>query len=236
MSEAPRERQRLLYGRRRGRRLRPGQRALLDQRLPPLAIALPAPGQRLDMAALFDAPVRDMWLEIGFGGGEHLAWQARTHRDVGMIGCEPFVNGVASLLAAVRDEGLSNIRILADDARLLLDVLPGESIGRAFVLFPDPWPKRRHRKRRMIAPGTLDGIAAALRDGGELRLASDEPAHVRWMLWHAWRHPAFTWLARSARDWRERVPDWPETRYEAKARRQGRACYYLRFRRRPRRR
>jgi tRNA (guanine-N7-)-methyltransferase len=233
MTPAPAERQRVLYGRR-GRSLRPGQRALIQHLLPALAIDLPPAGGRIDPERLFEPPKRDVWLEIGFGAGEHLAWQACAHPDVGMIACEPFVTGIAGLLRRVRDDGLSNVRIFTDDARILLAALPEESVGRAFVLFPDPWPKKRHHKRRMIAPRTLDAFAAALKDGAELRMASDDAPYVRWMLEHTLAHPGFEWLARTARDWRERPEDWPETRYEVKARREGQACHFLRFRRRAR--
>ncbi|MEE9139970.1 MAG: tRNA (guanosine(46)-N7)-methyltransferase TrmB [Alphaproteobacteria bacterium] len=235
MTPAAIERQRIPSGSRRGRPLRPGQRALLGELLPRLAIAPPAAGERLDPGALFAEPKRDVWLEIGFGSGEHLAWQARARPDVGMIGCEFFVNGVARLLAHVRDDGLANLRVFVDDARLLLEALPEASIGRAFLLFPDPWPKKRHHKRRFISPETLELLAAALEDGAELRLASDDGPYVRWILERTLTHAAFDWLAETAQDWRERPGDWPETRYEAKARRCGRACYYLRFRRRSRR-
>jgi tRNA (guanine-N7-)-methyltransferase len=231
---APLERRHVVYGRRRGRRLRPGQRALLDELLPKLVIALPPAGERLDAVALFAPPKRDVWLEIGFGAGEHLARQARAHPEVGLIGCEHFVDGVARLLRSVRDEGLSNVRVSTDDARLLLGALPEASIGRAFALFPDPWPKTRHHKRRIVSSLTLDLLAFALKDGAELRMASDDGPYVRWILEHALAHTAFDWSAGTARNWRERPRDWPETRYEAKARGQGRACYYLRFLRRAR--
>ncbi len=229
------ERQHVVYGRRRGRRLRPGRRALLDELLPKLAIALPPAGERLDAVALFAPPKCDIWLEIGFGAGEHLAQQAHAHPEVGMIGCEHFVDGVACLLRLIRDEGLSNVRVSTDDARLLLGALREASIGRAFALFPDPWPKKRHHKRRIISSQTLDLLAFALKDGAEMRMASDDGPYVRWILEHALAHAAFDWSASTARDWRERPRDWPETRYEAKARGQGRTCYYLRFLRRPRR-
>jgi tRNA (guanine-N7-)-methyltransferase len=188
----------------------------------------------LDLSRLFASPRRDHWLEIGFGGGEHLAWQAARHPDVGFIGCEPFVNGLASLFARGRDDGLGNIRVVDDDARVLLAALPEASIGRAFVLFPDPWPKARHHKRRIIQTATLERFAFALKDGAELRLSSDDPGYVRWMLQHCLGHPDFEWLAETARDWRERPADWPETRYEMKAVGAGRACCFLRFWRRPR--
>jgi tRNA (guanine-N7-)-methyltransferase len=175
--------------------------------------------------------VKDVWLEIGFGSGEHLAHQARLNPDVGFIGCEPFVNGVAALLAAVASESLTNIRIFDEDARLLLPQLADASIGRVFLMFPDPWPKTRHHKRRFIQPATLDALARIMAPGGELRFASDDPGYVRWALWHVLRHPAFAWTAQGAADWRTRWADGVETRYEAK-RLAGRTPSYLTFVRR----
>jgi tRNA (guanine-N7-)-methyltransferase len=225
--EQPRRR---IYGRRRGRRLRPGRRRLLEELLPRLSID-PAAGP-IDPARLFERPLADLWLEVGFGSGEHLAAQASAHPDIGMIGCEPFVNGVAKLLSRIAANGLDNIRVVADDAGPLIDALPRASVGRVFVLFPDPWPKKRHHRRRFVSPANLDALARIMRDGGELRLASDDMGYIRWMLFHTLRHGAFEWLARGPRDWRDRPADWPETRYEQKAKAAGAACVYLRFRRR----
>ena len=221
---------RQLYGRRRGRRLRPGRQGLMAELLPRLEVSLPAAGP-LDPRRLFDRAVADVWLEVGFGAGEHLAAQARAHPDIGFIGCEPFVNGVASLIAIVAAERLENLRIHPDDARPLIDALGDATIGRLFVLFPDPWPKVRHLKRRFILPETLDACARILRDGAEFRLATDHPGYCRWMLDHLRRHGAFTWLARTPHDWRDRPEDWPETRYEAKTRAQGAHPVFLRFER-----
>lgn len=223
---------RTLYGRRKGRPLRPNRAALIAELLPRLAIPLPPPGEELDWRALFPRPVESLWLEVGFGAGEHLAWQAAQHPQIGFIGCEPFVNGISTLLRAVADQGLDNVRIHPGDAREVIAVLPEASLGRCFVLFPDPWPKTRHHRRRFIGPETLDALARVMRDGAELRLASDHPALVDWMLFHARRHPAFAWAAKEPRDWRERPGDWPATRYEAKAL-HGRPVF-LTFRRRPR--
>lgn len=223
----------ILYGRRHGRPLRRHKRELLETLLPEIRVARPVPGERLDPAALFDA-VSDVWLEVGFGGGEHLAAQAASHPDVGIIGCEPFINGVASLLTHLEGGDAGAVRVLADDARPLIDALPDASVGRCFVLFPDPWPKLRHHRRRFIGPENLDRLARILKDGAELRLASDDMGLVRWMLEHTWRHAAFDWLARSPSDWRRRPDDWPPTRYEMKAIEQGRKPVFLRFRRRPR--
>ncbi len=223
--------QRLLYGRRVGPRLRPGRRRLLDELLPRLAIDLPARG-RLDPRGLFRRPVEAVWLEIGFGGGEHLAAQAAAHPTVGFIGVEPYLSGVARLLAAIEAGGLDNVRILVDDARLLLPVLPDASIARIDVLFPDPWPKARHHKRRLVAPATVAEMARILVPGGELRLATDDPGYARWMLAAVLGEPRLEWLAERAADWREPWPDRPITRYEAKALAAGRKPVYLRCRRR----
>jgi tRNA (guanine-N7-)-methyltransferase len=176
-------------------------------------------------------PVREVWLEIGFGGGEHLAWQAKAHPDVGLIGCEPFEDGVIKLLAVVEREGLANVRVCAGDARPLLRLLPAACLSRVFILFPDPWPKRRHHKRRIVSAATLGAIARVLRPGGELRIGTDVAAYAGVMLEAARHVPALRWLARSAEDWRTRPLDWPQTRYEAKAVAAGRRCYFFRFER-----
>ncbi len=221
---------RRFYGRRKGHRLSARRERLLETLLPRLAVDLasPAPGP---LTALFDPPVRDVWLEIGFGAGEHLAWQAARNRDIGFIGCEPFVNGLAAMLAEIEEAKLANLRLHGDDGRDVLAWLPAASLGRVFVLFPDPWPKKRHRRRRLIAAETLDQIARVLRAGGELRLASDDPDYAAAMLGAASRHGGFEWTARRPADWRERRADWPATRYEEKARAQGRRPYFLVFRR-----
>jgi tRNA (guanine-N7-)-methyltransferase len=220
--------QRQLYGRRRGHRLRPGRRRLLEERLPELQLQPPADGA-LDPAALFGSP-RAVWLEIGFGGGEHLVEQARRHPEVGVIGCEPFVNGVARALALAEAERVHNVRILMDDARLLLPALPDGSLERIFVLFPDPWPKARHHKRRIVNPETVRAFARLLVPGGELRLATDDPGYARWMLAAVLRAGSFEWLAERPGDWRARPADWPPTRYEVKACAAGAHPVYLRFR------
>ena len=176
---------------------------------------------------------RPLWLEIGFGGGEHLAHQADCHPAIGFLGCEVFENGIAKLLAEIDRRGLANIRVFSDDARLLLAALPAASVDRVFILFPDPWPKERHKKRRLVSGETLDRLAAIMRGGAELRLATDDPDYLSWMLERVTRHPAFEWLARRPADWRERPADWPSTRYEEKARAAGRTAYFLRVIRRP---
>jgi tRNA (guanine-N7-)-methyltransferase len=220
---------RVLYGRRTGRPLSRARRALVETLLPRLDIDLP--DGRFDPAALFSFDPREVWLEIGFGGGEHLAAQARANPDVGLIGCEPFIDGVARLLADVEAGRLRNIRLFRDDARLLLDRLADDTLARAFILFPDPWPKLRHHKRRIVAPGPLRSLARVLRDGAELRIATDDSGYKEWILHHVLADGAFRWTARGPADWRTRPADWPATRYEAKAVAAGRRPAYFAFRR-----
>ncbi len=232
VSEAPLQRARL-YGRKRGRPLRVGRQRLVDELLPRLAIDLPAAGQ-VDFATLFARPRRSVWLEIGFGAGEHLAASAEARRETGFIGCEVFANGIAKLLGEIERRQLDNIRLFADDARLLIAALPPASIDRVFILFPDPWPKARHKKRRIVSTETLDQLARIMTDEAELRLATDDVGYFSWMLERVTAHPAWQWLARRPADWRQRPADQPPTRYEEKARAAGRAPFFLRARRRPR--
>jgi len=215
-------RERTLYGRRRGKKLRAGQEALLDTLLPKLLIKLP-------LSEPLDA--RELWLEVGFGSGEHLVWQAEQHPDVTLVGCEPFINGVAKCLAHIERAGVGNVRLFNDDARLLMAALPERSLSRVFILFPDPWPKTRHHKRRFVARATLDQLARLMKPGAELRLATDDPSYLPWMVEHACTHPDFEWLAERPADWRGRPADWPPTRYEQKML-AGHKPVFLRFRRR----
>ena len=180
---------------------------------------------------LFAPRVDDVWLEIGFGGAEHLLWQARANPHVGLIGCEPFEDGVVKALSAIERDKLANIRLHADDARPLLRWLPDASIARAFILFPDPWPKKRHRKRRLVSPATLADLARVMRSGGELRIATDIGEYAGWILLAVRQQRSFRWTAQGPRDWRARGPDWPPTRYEQKALGEGRRCCYFRFQR-----
>ncbi|PWR24500.1 tRNA (guanine(46)-N(7))-methyltransferase TrmB [Zavarzinia aquatilis] len=223
---------RKVFGRRTGHKLRARQADILDSGLARLAVPLPAPGEILDPRDLFPRAVDEVWFEIGFGGGEHLAAQAEAHPHVGIIGAEPFVNGMASLLRHVEERQLDNVRVLADDARLLLAALPEASLSRAFLLFPDPWPKSRHHKRRFVQQETLDLLARALKPGAEFRVASDIMGYIEWTLAQVGLHSAFEWMAEGPADWRARTEDWPPTRYEAKAIAAGRKPAYLRFRRR----
>jgi tRNA (guanine-N7-)-methyltransferase len=220
--------QRLIYGRRKGHRLRPGRQRLLDELLPKLRVQ-PPEGATLDPASLFAPRPQRIWLEIGFGGGEHLAAQAAAHPEVGLIGCEPFIGGVARLLSLIAAQGLANVRLFTDDARLLLQALPDACLERVFVLFPDPWPKTRHHKRRIVNPQTAAELVRLLRPGGEVRLATDDMGYARAMLLALRARPELQWQARRAADWCRRPADWPGTRYENKALAGRRACVYLRF-------
>jgi tRNA (guanine-N7-)-methyltransferase len=224
-----------LYGRRQGRPLRAGRKALLEEILPQLEIALPEDGDLLVPALLFDPPPAEIFLEIGFGGGEHLAWQAARHPAAGFLAAEYFITGVASLLGQLRAAGSgAPLRLYIGDARDLLECLPDAALDRIFILFPDPWPKRRHHKRRLIQPATVALLARVLKDGGELRFATDDPGYLDWALQRLTAEPALVWQVAGPADWRRRPDDWPATRYEEKALEAGRQPAYLRFRRRPR--
>lgn len=233
MSERPSDSEILkrLYGRRRGHRLRPGRQRLLDDLLPRLRVVPAEFGAPVDPAALFPGAQADIWLEVGFGAGEHLAEQAAAHPDVGIIGCEPFIDGVANLLTLIEARSLHNVRIFDDNARILFASLPDACLGRVYVLFNDPWPKARHAKRRFLNPETLDTLARLMKDGAELRFATDDTNLMIWSLERLAAHPDFAWTARRPADWRNRPADGFETRYEAKATAAGRACTYLNFRR-----
>lgn len=217
------------YGRRKSRKLSPHKAELMDTLLPRIAIRLEGDTHHPENqpAALAQAHSR-IWVEIGFGGGEHLAEQAAAHPDVLVIGCEPYIDGVAKLLADVDARGLENVRVLSDDARMLLDALPEGSVERLFILFPDPWPKARHHKRRIVSQETLDSVARVLKQGGELRLATDHVDYAEWMLEHVLAHEDFIWQAQRHSDWKTAPEDWVQTRYEAKTRAEGREpVYYL---------
>lgn len=222
------------YGRRKGRPLHRRKADLVATLLPRIAIAVPLGTEPVRPADLFGAPPRDVWLEIGFGGGEHLAAQAAARPDVGFVGCEPFLNGVATLLGLIETGGIGNVRIHPDDARPLLDRMVEGSIARAFVLYPDPWPKKRHHGRRFIGPANLDRLARVLADGAELRMASDVPDLVDWMAAQVRAHPAFDGPAGDEGTWAVPPPDWVATRYERKALAAGRRPAYLTATRRPR--
>jgi tRNA (guanine-N7-)-methyltransferase len=220
---------RRLYGRAKGRPLRAGQAALVEKLLPALAVPPEGP---IDARGLFGED-RPLHFEIGFGAGEHLAWRADLLPDHGFIGAEPFLNGVAAALGHIRDRHLANVRLHMGDALSVLERLPDASLSFVYLLHPDPWPKARHAKRRMVNPGPLDLIATRLEPGGELRIGTDDPTYCRWTMMVMGGRRDFEWLAESAHDFSVRPGGWPETRYEAKARREGREVWYFRYRRRP---
>ena len=224
MSEAS-ERAGAFFGRRKGKKLRAGQDDLVQNLLPSIRVV---PGS--DVPGQFpNRHARETWLEIGFGGGEHLAAQARTHRDVNIVGCEPFVNGMAKLLAVIEQERLDNIRVWDDDVTDLLPTLPDASFDRVYILYPDPWPKRRQRKRRLVSDENLEMLARVMKPGSQLRFASDIDDYIGWVLARVLRSPHFRWTATRADDWRVPYEGWPGTRYEAKAIREGRVPSYLTF-------
>jgi tRNA (guanine-N7-)-methyltransferase len=208
------------YGRRKGRPLRARKRGLMETLLPRLRIDLPLPA---DPRALFPFRPEALWLEIGFGGGEHLAVQAARHPQTGFIGCEPFLNGIAGLLDPVERDKLNNVRIFPDDARLLLDVLPVGAVMRTFILFPDPWPKARHAGRRFINPENLARLARVMKPGAELRLATDDAQLKEWMAEQLAASKDFALVVQSPNP----PVDWVPTRYEQKARAAGRQPLYF---------
>jgi tRNA (guanine-N7-)-methyltransferase len=224
------ERRDTLYGRRKGKPLSPRRARLMATLYRELELDLsnPAPA---DIASLFSIPVGDVRLEIGIGGGEHLVHEASASADVGYVGVEPFVAGMAKAVAAIDDGKIANVRLFGGDASLLLDWLPPRSLSRVDLLFPDPWPKRRHWKRRFVNPANLDRLARVLKPGGVLRFASDIDSYVEWTLLHLTRRADFEWTARRADDWRRPFDGFPGTRYEAKAIAAGRKPVYLAFRR-----
>jgi len=220
------------YGRLKGKSLKPNQKTYLAEdltALSPGAVSWEDNPERtpLDLGALFGP--RPVWLEIGFGGGEHMVHQAALNPDVGIIGCEPYINGVAMLLGKIRHAGVDNLAVHPGDVRDLFDVLPAASISRAFLLYPDPWPKTRHHRRRFVTAEHLEPLARVLKPGALLRVATDIPDYVRQTLEQVPRH-GFDWLAERAEDWRAPWDDWLSTRYEQKALREGRVPHYLTFR------
>jgi tRNA (guanine-N7-)-methyltransferase len=216
---------RALYGRSRGKALRAGQERLLAATLPRYEIAPHALADR----SLFGFEAQEVWLEIGFGSGEHLIAQASAQRDVGFIGCEPFLNGVVAALAGIERESLANVRIRRGDAQALLEKAPDAFFSRIFILYPDPWPKRRHHKRRVISAPMIEALARVTRRHGELRFATDIDDYAGWTLRRFLASPDFHWAAERADDWRTPWRDWRPTRYEAKARKAGRGSVYLTF-------
>jgi tRNA (guanine-N7-)-methyltransferase len=217
-----------LYGRSSGHKLRKGQQELVERLLP--ALEVPLEGE-ISARSLFGEE-RPLHFEIGFGSGEHLADRADTLPDHGFIGAEPFLNGVATALGHIRDKRLANVRLWRGDALEVLRRVPDASLSFLYLLHPDPWPKARHAKRRMVNDGPVSLFAAKLRSGGEFRLATDDPTYLAWALMIMQRHrETFEWLAEKPGDFLEPSGGWIETRYGAKSRREGRRPYYLRYRR-----
>jgi tRNA (guanine-N7-)-methyltransferase len=217
------------FGRRKGHKLRAHQADLIAQLLPRLALDISGPAPT-DAADLFGPPARAIRLEIGFGGGEHLVAEARTHQETGFIGCEPYINGMAKILAQIEAHDIRNIRLFAGDAAELLAWLPARTLARIDLIHPDPWPKRRHWKRRFVQDATIAAMAHALKDGGEFRFVSDIDDYCAWTLAHLARSADFAWTAERASDWREPWSGYTMTRFGHKAEREGRRASYLRFR------
>lgn len=220
------------YGRFKGKTLRPSQETYLDEdleKLSPGAVDWDINPERepIDLKSLFGD--REVWLEIGFGGGEHMVHQAVHNPQAGIIGCEPFINGVAMLLGKIRAAETQNVAVYPGDVRNMFDVLPEESVSRAFLLYPDPWPKKRHHRRRFVTQEHLIPLCNVLKKGAIFRVATDIPDYVRQTLEEAPRS-GFEWLAERPADWREPWNDWISTRYEQKALREGRVPHYLTFR------
>jgi tRNA (guanine-N7-)-methyltransferase len=218
------------FGRRKGHRLRAHQADLIEHLLPRLSLDVteaPLP----DLAGLFGAAIEGVRLEIGFGGGEHLAAEALAFPNTGFIGCEPFVNGMAKILTLIEAGKIGNIRLFSGDATELLAWLPDHSLARIDLIHPDPWPKRRHWKRRFVQDATIAAMARILRPGGEFRFVSDIDDYCAWTLAYLSRSPAFAWTAERSSDWREPWPNYTTTRYGRKAEREGRHATYLRFKR-----
>ncbi|MCL7997312.1 tRNA (guanosine(46)-N(7))-methyltransferase TrmB [Brucella sp. 21LCYQ03] len=216
------------FGRRHGKPLRPHQNNLFEDLLPRLKLDLDTPAPQ-DLRTLFDAPVENVRMEIGFGGGEHLNHESGRYPQSGFIGVEPFVNGMAKMLAALHEAPRTNLRLYDEDATDVLDWLPDASLAGIDLFYPDPWHKRRHWKRRFVSDANLDRFARLLKPGAKFRFASDIEHYVNWTLQHCRRHPAFEWQAEGPDDWNNAYDGWPGTRYEAKAFREGRVAAYLTF-------
>ncbi len=219
------------YGRRKAKRLKPAQAEAYGSVLPELLIDLAQPAPR-DPAELFPLTAEQVVLEIGFGGGEHLLHRAALHRQIGFFGCEPFVNGMAKAASGIAEEGLTNIRLYDEDATDLLLWLPGGMLSRIDLFYPDPWPKKRHWKRRFLNSDSLEQFHRLLKTGGEFRFASDIESYVNWTLRHVFNHGGFEWTAKRASDWQQPWDEWISTRYEQKAIREGRTPAYFIFRKR----
>jgi tRNA (guanine-N7-)-methyltransferase len=217
------------YGRRKGKTIKQNRQAAYNLVMDWAKITLPEGDGKIDPRSFFDFPVTEVWLEVGFGNGEQLLHQAMRNPTIGMIGCEPFLNGVSALCRDMKDNNVKNIRIFQDDARLLMARLADHSFTRAFVLNSDPWPKKRHHKRRFIQTETLDTLHRLLVKGSELRLSSDDPSLAAWQMEKPYNHPGYTWQARSAADWRNCPEDMINTRYQNKGIAAGRPVIFQRF-------
>ncbi|KQZ94366.1 tRNA (guanine-N7)-methyltransferase [Mesorhizobium sp. Root157] len=226
--ERPTRASEAFFGRRRGKTIRPAQSVALEGGLARYGLDLSSPAPA-DLRLIFQAPVNAVRLEIGFGGGEHLFHEATSAPVSGFIGAEPFVNGMAKMMTALEREPLDNIRVFDEDATRLLDWLPAASLDGIDLLYPDPWPKKKHWKRRFISKVNLDRFARVLKSGARFRFASDIDTYVNWTLQHCRAHDDFEWQARQAADWHQPYDSWPGTRYEAKAIREGRQPAYLTF-------
>lgn len=224
------------FGRLRGRKLRPSRQHLFDTLLPTLLVSgdqgIGDSGETIFPESLFPHPPRSLTLEIGFGDGEHLARQATMHPETGFIGCEPYINGISLLLAEIDDKNLHNIRIFPNDVRDLLNALPEASLDQAYILFPDPWPKSRHHKRRLIQRPLLDALARALKPGASLFVATDHEDYLAWILAQLLSHPRLSWNATRMEDWTTPYDGWQPTRYQRKAIEEGRTATFLRIKNR----
>ncbi len=212
LTDHPNRNRRKLYGRRKGPKLSARQAGLRQSLLTELAYDLAK-----EPFGQFPDTIRELWLEVGFGAGEHLVWQAGQNPEVGLIGAEPYEMGVAKALTKLEESGLNRVRLFEGDGRDVIDALPDRCLGRFFLLFPDPWPKTRHHKRRFLQMEMLDSLARVLKPGAELRFATDDKSYLPYALERLMAHPAFDWLAQGPADWKFRPADWPPTRYETKA-------------------
>lgn len=217
------------FGRRRGRKLQGARERLVEKLLPELAIPLPSKGTVLSMSDLFSDEKEQYALEIGFGAGEHLAARASSEPNTGFIGCEPYINGTGTLLRKIEADNLENVRLYPGDARQLMDTLPDACITHTYILFPDPWPKARHHKRRLIQMEFLDALARVIKPSGTLLFASDHADYVSWSLERMLAHPLFSWTVRSKSDWQMPPEGWVCTKYQKKAEAEGRGATFLHF-------
>ena len=215
-----------IFGRQKSRPLSTRQKLLINELLPQLMLHPDTIAEELHRDNK-----KQVWLEIGFGGGEHLVWQAQRHPEIKFIGCEPYINGMAKLLVLIEENDLKNIRVHDGDAAQIIEALAPATIDRAFVLYPDPWPKKRHHKRRFLSPANFRTLASILKPGSQLRIATDIGDYARAILATVRRSADFIWQAKKPEDWRNSFDDWPSTRYEQKAKKAGRKCYYLLFER-----